>query len=401
MQKIIAAPKLRLLFDRRKQSGRNKQGCVDIEVYYERKRVYIATTVCVLPSQWRNDCVIKHEQAIEMNQLIQEEIKEVRRRIARATSEADGFSIEKIKGIAFSRRFFEERKQKELEEKEAKLSFMDWLEERIKIHPCRESTRKQHLVMKRKIEEFGVFESFEDLTTANIKKLDTYLHSQKKSDDERHRQSTVHGYHKRFKTYVREALELGLIDKNPYAALHISRGKTEGLKYLTSEERDSIEALNLKGTDELVRDMFIFSCYTGLAYSDVIKLEKKDVKVSSGIHFIEDKRQKTSSKYKITLLPKAIAVLEKYDYNLNRLSDQKCNIHLKTIAAKAGIDKNLTFHMGRHTFATWALKSGVPIEQVSKMLAHADITTTQVYAKVLQEEVDKGFALLRSKCEKK
>ncbi|MCF0209212.1 MAG: tyrosine-type recombinase/integrase [Bacteroidaceae bacterium] len=93
-----------------------------------------------------------------------------------------------------------------------------------------------------------------------------------------------------------------------------------------------------------------------------------------------------------------MAILEKYNYNFKILSAQKINMHLKTVAAKAGVDINLTFHVGRHTFATWALSVGVPIEQVSKMLAHADITTTQIYAKVLQKDVDRGFDILRNNC---
>jgi integrase/recombinase XerD len=89
-----------------------------------------------------------------------------------------------------------------------------------------------------------------------------------------------------------------------------------------------------------------------------------------------------------------VAILKKYKYDLDRLSDVKCNEWLKIIAADAKIDKRLTMHVGRHTFATWALSKGVSIEVVSKMLGHTNITTTQLYAKVLQKSVDEGFGLL-------
>ena len=95
------------------------------------------------------------------------------------------------------------------------------------------------------------------------------------------------------------------------------------------------------------------------------------------------------------LLPKAQEILERYDYDLDRFTNQKCNQYLKAIQVMANIRTHLTMHVGRHTFATWALKKGVPIEVVSKMLAHTDIQTTQIYAKVLQEEVTKGFELLK------
>ncbi|MCF0187377.1 MAG: tyrosine-type recombinase/integrase [Bacteroidaceae bacterium] len=324
---------------------------------------------------------------------------EVRRRIALATSERDGFKLSKLKDIRFKHRFVEQRKEEEIQErKRANGEFPKWLRERIMDSSIRDSTKKMHMVVCRLVEQSKIFNHFEDLTSANLKKFDLFLHAKSFPDAQPRKQNTIHGYHKRLKPYVREAYELGLIEKNPYDAIHIKCGKSEGIKYLTIPERDAVEALKLKGTDALVRDLFIFSCYTGLAFADVIKVSKEDVKQAGNSYYIEDFRQKCGSKYRITLLPKAMQILAKYDFNLNRISNQKANMHLKIIAGLAGIQKNLTFHSGRHTFATWALKMGIPIELVSKMLAHADITTTQIYAKVLAEDVDKGFEMLRTRC---
>lgn len=127
-----------------------------------------------------------------------------------------------------------------------------------------------------------------------------------------------------------------------------------------------MEALTLAGGEEVARDMFIFSCYTGLAYSDLVKITKSDIIEENGKLIIEDKRQKTGSGYHIVLLPQAENILKKYDFNLNLLSNQKCNQYLKLIAQRCGIRINLTMHVGRHTFATWALQKGVRIEVVSK-----------------------------------
>ena len=137
--------------------------------------------------------------------------------------------------------------------------------------------------------------------------------------------------------------------------MRISRGKSEGIKFLTEEERDRVEALELYGMTEKVRDMFIFSCYTGLAYSDLVKIKKSDVFRQGEDYCIRDKRMKTGMPYTIVLLPKAIAILKKYNYNLNLMSNQKCNDQLKIIANLASLHINLTMHVGRHTFATWAL----------------------------------------------
>ena len=155
-----------------------------------------------------------------------------------------------------------------------------------------------------------------------------------------------------------------------------------------------LESVKLDGPLDKVRDLWVFCSYTGLSYSDMAKLSPSDIVASEGKKMIIDKRIKTGTPYKIVLLPKALAILDKYGGTLPAITNQKCNYFLKVIGPAAGIKKNLTMHMARHTFATWALSKGVRIEVVSKMLAHADITTTQIYAKVMQREVEKGYELL-------
>ena len=147
-----------------------------------------------------------------------------------------------------------------------------------------------------------------------------------------------------------------------------------------------------------IRDLFLFQCFTGLAYADFEKFNfEKDVEERNGKYIVSDRRKKTNEDYKIVLLTPAIEILKKYDYKLPIISNQKYNVSLKVVAQYAGIDKNITTHMGRHTFAVFALNNGVPIEIVAKMLGHTNIRTTQVYAKVLNSEVEKGFDLLESK----
>jgi integrase len=204
----------------------------------------------------------------------------------------------------------------------------------------------------------------------------------------------VHGYHKRLKVYITLALRFGLIKESPYKGLSIPRGKSDSIKYITKEERQRIEELPLSGGIAIARDMFIFACYTGLAYVDLIKVNRSCLVEENGQLKIIDHRQKTKSPYHLTVLPKAREILERYDYDMNLMSNQKCNQYLKIIAGAVNSRVNLSMHVGRHTFATWALSEGVPIEIVSKMLAHSDIKTTQIYAKVLQLDVAKGFDFL-------
>ena len=158
--------------------------------------------------------------------------------------------------------------------------------------------------------------------------------------------------------------------------------------------------------------MFVFSCYTGLAYVDMQKLTADNLVIGiDGHKWIYTFRTKTKIKSNVPLLPPALAILEKYKDNpeavangrlLPMITNIKTNAFLKEVADLCGIKKNLTFHMARHTFATTvALSNGVPIETVSKILGHTKVTTTQIYAKVLENKVSADMEVLRQKIAKK
>ena len=147
-----------------------------------------------------------------------------------------------------------------------------------------------------------------------------------------------------------------------------------------------------------VRDLFIFSCYTGISYADIIALTKTNLMIGEDKNlWIITKRQKTGSPVKVPLLEKAEKILNKYEDHpvtevtqslLPVISNEKVNLYLKEIADAAQIKKNLTFHMARHTFATTiTLSNGVPIETVSKLLGHNKIATTQIYARVIDSKI--------------
>lgn len=177
---------------------------------------------------------------------------------------------------------------------------------------------------------------------------------------------------------------------------------------LTYEELMSLEALqSLSPKLSVVRDAFIFSCYTGLAYVDIRSLTQEKIQVGvDGMLWIILRRKKSEIKARIPLLPKALALLELYkDHKCHAkgmmmpiFSNQKTNDYLKALAVLAKIDKPISFHTARHVFATVVtLSNGVPIETVSKALGHADIRTTQVYSRVLDEKIAADFRRLRDK----
>jgi site-specific recombinase XerD len=213
---------------------------------------------------------------------------------------------------------------------------------------------------------------------------------------------------KKLKKIVRLCTANDWLDKDPFTNYKIKIRDTHRV-YLLEEELQilinkelSIERLSI------VRDLFLFSCYTGLAFSDVEKLTSSDISIGiDGEKWIFTTRTKTETASRIPLLPLALSIIEKYSghpktSNSRRLlpvsSNQKLNSYLKELASVCGINKELTFHCARHTFATTVtLTNGVPIETVSKMLGHKSLKTTQHYAKILDLKVSQDMGNLRSK----
>ena len=182
---------------------------------------------------------------------------------------------------------------------------------------------------------------------------------------------------------------------------------------MTSEELAKIEEKDIQ-IERLsaVRDIFVFACYTGLSYSDISKLSKQHLQkgVDNNEWIIID-RSKTNNRCRIPILPKAKELLEKYkNYPKNNnkglllpiLTNQKMNSYLKELGDICGINKSITMHMARHTFATSVtLANGVPIETVSKVLGHSSLKTTQIYAKILDQKISEDMSMLQSKLSKK
>ncbi|MGB5368817.1 MAG: site-specific integrase [Flavobacteriaceae bacterium] len=192
------------------------------------------------------------------------------------------------------------------------------------------------------------------------------------------------------------ALKMEWLEKDPFRnfKLHYIRNERD---YLTERELDLIEGTSFMTVGlNRVKDVFLFSCYTGLSYIDIKELHPNQILIGiDGNQMIHTKRAKTNESVKIPLLPRAKEILNKYREEMELTgkplpvySNQKTNKNLKEIAKACGIQKNITFHVARHTFATTVtLSNGVPIETVSKLLGHTKLSTTQIYARVLQKKV--------------
>jgi site-specific recombinase XerD len=212
----------------------------------------------------------------------------------------------------------------------------------------------------------------------------------------------------RLKKMVTWACTNEWIEKDPFAAYKLRFKRCE-MDFLDKDELARIERRNLENPMlRRVRDLFIFSCYTGLAYIDLVMLKPANIMAGSeGMQWIRTSRKKTEIPLNVPLLRPAIAILEKFraDENAQKgetlfplVSNQEMNRSLKLIGEICEIKKRLTFHLARHTFATTVtLLNGVPIETISKLLGHTKLATTMIYAHVMQSKIGMDMRLLQTK----
>lgn len=220
--------------------------------------------------------------------------------------------------------------------------------------------------------------------------------------------NTAIKYLTNFKKIMRICLGNGWIDKDPFINYRFHLNEVEREILHEHEIQAIVDKEFATSRLDQVRDVFLFCCFTGLAYSDVKKLTRDHIIIGiDGERWIKINRTKTDTRSSIPILPMAQTILDKYSNhpkcNAERSllpvnTNQKMNAYLKEIAGVCGIEKNITFHIARHSFATTVtLQNDVPIESVSKMLGHKSIKTTQHYAKVLDKKVSADMALLKEK----
>lgn len=373
-------PTISIKYNRRKTATKERPAAVEIMVCYGGNKYFHATGVRVTLAEWsaKANQVVRRMDATQLNSVIAEQLRRIRQ-ITDELCADDAFSLQALRDRLLPTM--------------AKGNPIDWIMERAAARNLAEGSMRQLRTVAKLWQSLPYFQSWSGMTFDNIIKYDDVVRQRVNSDAGRYL------YHKQLRTYLNEAERFGLIKDNPYRRFQVKNPKNNGstIRYLTTEERDRIEALELDGTMCVVRDAFILCCYTGLSFSDMKKINPDDMVIEGDRKYLIDRRQKTGTQYRITLLPPALAVLDKYNYSLPVPSLVVYNGYLQAIGALAGLKKHLSSHVARHTFATWALSSGVRIEVVSKMLAHSNVNTTQIYAKILQADVDAGFDVLADK----
>lgn len=231
----------------------------------------------------------------------------------------------------------------------------------------------------------------EELNPQFLDDFDYYLKTEKKQG-----QITINKTIQRLRAPIKQAISDGYLDRDPFI-LHKSKTVRKTVIFLTTDELKTLEEAVLQQKRlSIIQDLFIFCCYTGLAYNEMANLEKQNIQIGfDGINWIQMKREKTQRQISIPILPKAQAIIDKYKTEKNQvlpsISNQKFNSYLKEIAAIVGIEKRLTHHIARKTFAsTVLLYNDVPMEIVSELLGHSNMTITQEsYGKVVQKKLVK------------
>lgn len=376
-------PKIRLVHNRRCTATETRPAAIEVDIAFQRKQKRISTGVAVLVSQWDAvKWVVNHPDSAMLNQ----RIEAVRRPIY------DYISMLMLKGEEFTF----DGLTSTLAKKTYSESFVNFVKNRIEARTdIKEVTRRNHRRLNKALESFERIQSFDDLTPQKIRAFDDWLHEQK------YTQTTVAAYHKFMKNYIHEAMAAEIISKDPYAGMRIDKGKHKQRKYLTEEELNRVRDFETEDISTMrARDLFLFQCFTGLAYADLAKFDFNNVIERDGKFVIRDVRQKSEEEYYIVLLTPALEILRKYDFKLPVISNQKYNAALKSVAAGAQIKFNVTTHVGRHTFATYCLNKGIKIETLASMMGHSNIKTTQIYARMVNKTVESAFDQLEKSIKK-
>lgn len=383
----------KIIFDRRGQAKQRKEGIVEVRVTIDRKSIYISTGVHIHYNEWAAGRIVNRRDADVLNDRLAIIYEKVCQSVNESVKQGVKLDTESVKHEVW----------KIVESLSDEPIFIDWIEKQIPLLGVSDGTAKHYDPLVTRLTEWGKMTKWKDVTVENIANFDAWLHTLTKPMSDARRKAGakpeklsdggIYNYHKCLKSLLHRALSFGIIDRNPYDRLKFKRGDRENVEYLTDEEMSRFEALILpKGSQlDVVHDLFIFQMYTGLPFSDMQAFDCNDYKWDGNAWRNVGERIKTGVAYVSQLLPPVVRVLEKYGWEIPKISNADYNRHLKTLGQMAGIKTRLHSHLARHTFATWMLRNGASIENVSKMLGHTNITQTQRYAKVQAVSVYDDF----------
>jgi len=385
-EKKVSLPKVTVKWNRR------GDGAVEVQIYHARVRKWIRTGVRVDADQWSQDYgVVNHVDAAVLNKQIQDQVTRCKAEI--------GLELEKRPAVSLTRNecLIPESQKMKVDRSEA--SWLDWMREQIEVTEMAEGTRRHHRKVLRSLESFGKMKRYEDVKPANIMKWLNMVGKRTvkkvvngKEVDVPVCQTTKRDYFKVLKKYVAIAQELRLVSDDALKTVKCERGKSKPRVYLTDEEIERwLKADIASPCLSRVRDLFAVEMGTGFAFQDFQKADFTKLEKVGKYWTYQDQRTKTMNEFVVVILPWAYKILQKWDFILPELSNQKYNKYLKEVAELVGIDKHVTSHVGRHTYATYLLNHGVSIEAIAKVLGHTNIKTTQIYARMNKKAIVDAF----------
>ncbi|MCD8042290.1 MAG: site-specific integrase [Tannerellaceae bacterium] len=362
---------LRIIFDRKNETKKdpNKKALLQIEVYDRdsQKKVYISTGVKILRSQYSTTggfTIKNHPNGPVLKSTVYKIYNQV---------EAFAFSDKCVS--------LQDIKNWDKSDEQLTTSVVDFINEDLKKRNPSDAVWEYNRSFLTRLEEFGRIKTFKDLTYSNIEEFDFFLKKYIKS------QPTLYKRHSLFKGYIEKARKRGVIKTNPYDEFRFKKGKSEDPVYLIESEVKKIIKYTPVGPTkeslERIKDLFLFQCYTGLAYSDLEDFRKDKIVKVNDQEEIHGMRIKTGVPYVVLLLSIAKEILEKYDYQLPVITNQKYNEYLAILIERVGIRKNVTTHTGRHTFGTYLINKGVSIEAIPKIMGHTNMKQSLLYARML------------------
>ncbi len=362
--------RIKLIHNRRNSDG---SAAVELRVYISRSDYfYTSTGVIIDAHQWddKKKEVIKHSRANALNFQIRQLINKVHTYERTMIGQGDPLTGEALK--------------QHLKGKGPSAYFNDFMREQLDADRQKLSLRyyQYQVYIVDRLDKFKRIR-MNDLTLEVIHQYHNYLLGFMQEV------STIKS-HKAVRKYALRAVRYGLMLKNPYIHFKIPSPKSRRI-HLTHDELDGLRRYAGIERLEKVRDLFLFQCLTGLAYVDMQSLTIKDIYRYQEKHYIKKYRQKTDKEPQmIPLLNEALDIITKYRGNtllFPRISNQNMNGYLQEIATICQIDKKLTTHVGRHTFAVLMLEKGLPLETISHILGHASTQQTSVYARMVVSKI--------------
>ena len=367
----MITPILVFVYDRKKKSTAKKSAAVELRMTFQRKSKYITTGVRLLPKEWHRGTVINRPDSKELNELLGS-IMVRARKVVNSMVETGTLNLDEI-----PRKMDELTKDKRI--------FYDFCQERAKVrlYGKKKDTAERYDRFMRWFKNWGQIIYFSDVTDTNIIKMDEEL-----AKTGMKAYSKWNNYHRFLNSFILDAIDEGLLKRNPYKWIQIDKEKNNGLKkYLTPEEFFKLQNAQMPTTSlERVRDLFVFQTYTCMSYIDLQNFTP-DIIDKTGMYTAN--RGKTGVEFTFFVMKPARDILEKYNGKLPLISNVKYNDYLKLVAQASGIDKPITSHWARHTGATILLNDGgVDMEIISRILGHTSTNQTRkTYAKLLDQTI--------------